>query len=195
MKICPNELKKLLQRQNWMQELRQPSRCINEAIDRSRAHWESYEKINRDFCPEDPVYCISRSGVALSTTADHLTCQAASAGQGRILEVITGGEATSSAVNRIAVQRSGTSITSNSAQTPEKYNTRSPAAAGTYGSGGTQSLSGNPLQVFAVNAFGGFIRWVAAPGEEMYYVNSEVISMRSLSGTSTFSSTIIFEEL
>jgi len=145
MKLCPNELKKLLQRQNWMQELRNPSRCIAEAIERSRCHWEAYEQINRDFCPEDPVYAISRSGVALSTTADHLTLQAASAGQGRILEVLMGGEAAASAVNRVTIQRAGTSITGNSAQTPEKYNTRSPAAAGTYGQTGTQALAGNQL--------------------------------------------------
>jgi hypothetical protein len=47
----------------------------------------------------------------------------------------------------------------------------------------------------AFNAFGGFVRWVAAPGEEIYYVNSEVVSMRSASGTSVVSSTIVFEEL
>lgn len=79
--------------------------------------------------------------------------------------------------------------------TPEKFNSRSPAAAGTYGKAGTQALVGNPMITIAFNAFGGFIRWVAAPGEELYYVNSEVISMRSLSGISTVSSTIIFEEL
>lgn len=164
-------------------------------MERSRKWWTEYEQVNRDFCPEDPVYSIINSGAALSTTGDNLTCQAASAGQGRILEIIIGGEATSSAVNRVFVNRAGTSITANSAITPEKFNSRSPAAAGTYGKAGTQALVGNPMIILAFNAFGGFIRWVAAPGEELYYVNSEVISMRSSSGTSTVSSTIIFEEL
>lgn len=195
MKICPNEIKNLLQKQNWMHELHSPSRCMEEAIERSKKFWPQYEQINRDFCPDDPVYSIIKSGTALSTTADHLTFQAASAGQGRVLELIMGGEATASAVNRIFVQRAGTSITGNAAITPEKFNSRSPAAAGTYGSTGTQALVGNPLTVFAINAFGGFVRWVAAPGEELYYVNSEVISIRSNSGVSVFSSTGIFEEL
>lgn len=170
-------------------------RCYQEAIELATKFWARYEQVNRDFCSDDPVYSIVRPGVALSTSADNLTCQAASAGQGRILEIIIGGEATSSAVNRVSVQRAGTSITGNNAITPEKFNSRSPAAAGTYGQGGTQSLVGNPMLTLAFNAFGGFLDWKAAPGEELYYVNSEVISMRSASGTSTVSSTIIFEEL
>lgn len=194
-KLCPDIIKNELRRQNWLKELRSPSRCYNEAVDRSREFWMEYELVNRECCPDDPVFSIINAGTALSTTADNLTFQAASAGQGRILELIIGGEATSSAVNRVSVQRAGTSITSNTAITPEKFNTRSPAAAGTYGKAGTQSLSGNPMLSMGFNAFGGFIRWVAGPGEEMYYVNSEVISMRSASGTSTVSSTGIFEEL
>lgn len=195
MKLCPDIIKKELRKQEWLRELRCPSRCVAEAIERSRKLWTQYEQVNRDLCPDDPVYSIINAGTALSTTADNLTFQAASAGQGRILELIIGGEATSSAVNRVAVQRAGTSITSNTAITPEKFNTRSPAAAGTYGKAGTQALVGNPMLSIGFNAFGGFIRWVAGPGEEMYFVNSEVISVRSASGTSTVSSTGIFEEL
>ncbi len=194
-KVCPNELKRVLQRQNWRHEMLSPSRTLEEARERSAKAWAMYEQVNRDYCPDDPVYSIINAGTALSTTADNLTFQAASAGQARILELIIGGEATASAVNRIAVSRAGTSITSNTAITPEKFNSRSPAAAGTYGKAGTQSLVGNPMLTLAFNAFGGFLRWVAAPGEEIYYVNSEVVSMRSSSGTSTVSSTGIFEEL
>lgn len=189
------EIKRAIKLRNFMDELRAPSRCMEEALDRGRKTWTMYEQVNRDYCPEDPVYAITKAGTALSTTADALTCQAASAGQGRILEWIIGGEATSSAVNRVGIGRYGTSITGNSAQTPEKFNSRSPAAAGTYGSTGTQALTAGNMLTLAFNAFGGFIRWVAAPGEEMYYVNSEVIALRSLSGTSTCSSTCIFEEL
>ena len=188
-------LKLELRKQAFIHEINSPSRSVGEALERSHKLWTKYEKINRDFLPDDPVFSIIRNGVALSTTADNMTFQAAAAGQGRILEIIIGGEATSSAVNRVAIQRAGTSITGNSAITPEKFNSRSPAAAGVYGATGTQALAGNPMITIAFNAFGGFIRWVAAPGEEMYYVNSEVISVRSLSGTSTVSSTGVFEEL
>lgn len=195
MKICSDLIKKELRRQAWLHEILSPSRCYNEALERSLKLWTEYEKVNRDFCPDDPVYSIVNAGTALSTTADNLTFQAFSAGQGRILELIIGGEATASAVNRVSVQRAGTSITSNTAITPEKFNSRSPAAAGTYGKAGTQALVGNPILSVAFNAFGGFIRWVAGPGEEIYYVNSEVISVRSASGTSVISSTGVFEEL
>jgi hypothetical protein len=167
----------------------------NDALKYSKDFWALYEQVNRVFDPDDPVFSIINSATALSTTADNLTFQAASAGQGRILEIIIGGEATASAVNRIALQRAGTSITSNTAITPEKFNSRSPAAAGVYGKAGTQALVGNPMFSLPINAFGGYIDWKAAPGEEIYYVNSEVVSIRSLSGTSTVSSTGIFEEL
>jgi hypothetical protein len=195
MKLCPDIIKNEMRRQNWLKELRSPCRCYNEAVDRSREFWTDYEQINRELCPDDPVYSIVNAGATLSTTADVLTFQAAAAGQGRILEIIIGGEATASAVNRLAVQRAGTSITSNTAITPEKFNSRSAAAAGTYGKAGTQALVGNPMLSIGFNAFGGFIRWVAGPGEEMYYMNSEVISIRSASGVSVVSATGIFEEL
>lgn len=195
MKICPDNIKKELRRQEWLHELLSPCRCYEEAVNRSRKLWTQYEQINRDYCRDDPVYSIINAGTALSTTADNLTCQAAAAGQARNLEIMIGGEATADAVNRVSVQRAGTSITSNTAITPEKFNTRSPAAAGVYGKAGTQALVGNPMLSLAFNAFGGFIRWVAGPGEELYYVNSEVISVRSASGTSAVSSTGIFEEL
>lgn len=189
------KFKDLLRKEDWMRELRSPSRTFEEALERSHKLWTAYEKVNRDFLPLDPVFSIIRNGVALSTTADNMTFQAASAGQGRILEIIIGGEATASAVNRVVIQRAGTSITGNTAITPEKFNSRSPAAAGTYGQGGTQALAGNAAKTWAFNAFGGFIRDVFAPGAELYYVNSEVISVRSASGTSTVSSTGVFEEL
>lgn len=188
-------MKRSLQESNFISEMSKPSRCLEEALERSRSFWPKYEQINRDYCPEDPVYSIINAGTALSTTADNLTFQASASGQARILELILGGEAAAAAVARVFISRAGTSITANSAITPEKFNSRSPAAAGVYGKAGTQALVGNPLLVLAFNAFGGFIRWVAAPGEELHYVNSEVISMRSNSGTSTISSTGIFEEL
>lgn len=191
---CADVIKRELRRDAWLRELRAPSRSYDEALERSRKLWTAYEQVNRELCPEDPVYSIVNAGATLSTTADTLTFQAASAGQGRILELIIGGEATASAVNRITVGRAGTSITGNSSITAVQFNSRSPNAAGTYGKSGTQTITSTLLSL-AINAFGGMIRWVAAPGEEIYYVNSEVVSVRSASGTSLVSMTGIFEEL
>lgn len=201
--ICPDVLKLEIRKQNRIHEILSPSRCYEEAIERSRRTWTAYEQVNRDFCPDDPVYSITRPGVALSTSADLMDFQAAAAGQGRILELIIGGEATSSAVNRVQLTRGAATTTTNptgySSITATKFNSRSPNAGGSYGSSVTASLASTNLLVYAFNAFGGFIRWVAAPGEEIYYfgdgTNMEWIGMRSLSGTSTVSSTGIFEEL
>ena len=78
--------------------------------------------------------------IRVTHSAHLLRAVAAAAGQGRILELIIGGEAAASAVNRVFVNRAGTSITSNTPITPEKFNSRSPVAAGTYGKAGTQAL-------------------------------------------------------
>lgn len=174
-----------------------PSRCHEEAVARSLGFWPKYQQINDDYDPTDPVYSINRAGAAMSTTADHLHLKAAASGQARILEIIWGGEATTSAVNRAALEQNNATLAGASAITPEKFSSRSAAAAGTYGSGNTSAIlaASTYLMVWAINAFGGFIDWKAAPGEEIYYVNGEVIGLRSLSGTSTFSSCIIFEEL
>lgn len=193
--LCPNEIKNALRAKYFQHEILSPAGSFAEAKDRSAKFWWEYEEINRNFCPDDPVYSIINAGTALSTTADNLTVSAAASGQGRIVEIIIGGEATVSAVNRVSLQRSATALSGSVSITPEKFNSRSPANAGVYGKSNSGSLSGNPMLSLAFNAFGGFIRWVAAPGEEVYYVNSEVISLRSASGTSVVSTTIIFEEL
>jgi len=195
MKLCPDIIKNELRRQNWLKEIRSPSRCYNEAVDRSFEFWTDYELVNRECCPDDPVYSIVNSAAVLSTTADTLTFKAASSGQARILELIIGGEATASAVTRVGVGQLNATLAGQSSITPEKFNSRSPVAAGTYAKANTSALLAGWMLSIAFNAFGSFIRWVAGPGEEMYYLNGEVIGVRSLSGTSTVSATGIFEEL
>lgn len=177
--------------------LREPARCFAEAIERSRNFWPEYEQVNRDYDPDDPTYVITRAGVALSTTADHLHLKAAASGCVRILEIILGGEATVSAVNRIALQRNAATLAGATAQTPEKFNLQSAAAAGTYGFGNTGAIlaAATYLKVWVLNAFGGFDDWKAVPGSEPILNNGEVAGLRSLSGTSIFSSDITFEEL
>lgn len=192
----PNAYKIALRWSDFYNEIRNPSRNIREALERSRKLWSAIENVNRDFLPDDPVYSGVRGGAALSTTADFFTLTAASAGQLRILELIIGGEATASAVNRVNLSTSTGGSTPTTA-TPEKFNSRSPAAASQFATGwSTQpTLSGNPEKVYAFNAFGGFIRDVFPPGAEIYLVNSEQQSLRSASGTSTISGTLVWEEL
>lgn len=119
----------------------------------------------------------------------------------RIVEVFIGGEATASTVNRMTARRSSAVGTTPSAQTPEKLNPRSAAAAATVAT----TFSAEPTTVavalgtWAFNAFGGVIRWVAAPGEELYVVGGTAadteISIESTSGTGLISLDMKFEEL
>lgn len=163
---------------------------------RSAEMWAEYEDINRRLIPEDPVYSGARGGVALSTTADLWTYTAAATGQARALEVSIGGEAAASAVARVGVYNSTSGATPTN-QTLEKFSTRSPAAAGTFATAWTTAptLNTNPVLWMVFNAFGGGDKWVAQPGAEIYVVNSEKISCRSNSGTSTVSGHLIIEEM
>lgn len=163
---------------------------------RSSAFWAEYEDINRRLLPEDPVYSGTRGGVTLATTTDLWTLSSPAAGQLRILESFVGGEATTSSVVRLAVQRS-TGGTTPTNQTPEKFNTRSPAAASTFATtwSAQPTLSGAPNLFHAFNAFGGGDRWVSQPGQEIYLVNAEILSCRSASGTPVVSGHVIWEEM
>jgi hypothetical protein len=171
---------------------------------RSFEFWSEYEWLNRLHLPDDPVYSKTSAGVTLTTTNSLWQLLAAASGQMRVLESYVGGEATTSTVLRFSVARSAAgSGTTPATYTPEKFNTRSPAAATTcYGSataqvawGTTQETLNNPLFFHAFNAFGGTDRWVPQPGEEIYLVNGEYMSGRSLSGTPVVSAHVIFEEL
>lgn len=158
--------------------------------------WSEYEDINRRLLPEDPVYSGSRGGVTLSTTVDLWTYTSAASGQSRLLEFSIGGESTASTVLRLGMYMSSSGATPTN-QTPEKFNTRSPAAAGTFATTWTTqpTLNSNPLFWFAFNTFGGADKWIAAPGSEIYLVNGEKASARSASGTPGVSAHLIFEEL
>lgn len=192
---CDPEAMKLALRVKYKRDtLLAPARCYAEAIERSRKFWPTYEQVNRDYCEDDPVYSTVREGAALSTTANHLHFKAAASGQVRILEIMIGGEAAASAVNRVAFANYNATLAGASSITPEKFNSRSPAAAGTYGHSNTSALLAGNAIAWPLNAFGGFIDWKAAPGEEFYIVNGEVCGIRSLSGTSTCTSTVVFEE-
>lgn len=171
---------------------------------RSFAFWSEYEEINRIWIPEDPVYSKAMTGITLTTTNSLWQLLAPASGQLRLLESFLGGEAASSTVLRFSVARSAAgSGTTPTTYTPEKFNTRSPASAATaYGAvnaqvawGTTQETLNNPLFMHAFNAFGGTDRWVPQPGEEVYMVNGEYMSGRSLSGTPVVSGHVIWEEL
>ena len=139
---------------------------------------------------------------ALANNSYHAVRSANAADIQRIVEVFVGGEATSSTVNRMALRRLSTNATTPTNQTPAPLNYAS-AASNAQGyvaaaTGPTIASTAHLLNL-AFNAFGGLIRWVAAPGEEIYFgtataPNAE-INLDSISGTGLVSTDIKFEQM
>lgn len=126
----------------------------------------------------------------------------AATGLDRITEVFVGGEATSSTVNRMALRRLSTNATTPTDQAPAPLNIYSAAAVAqgyVAATTGPTIASTQHLLNLAFNAFGGLIRWVAAPGEEIYFGTTTApnaqIALDSISGTGLVSSDLKFEEL
>ncbi len=141
------------------------------------------------------IYSISRSNVALSTTADLLTLIANVNRSFRILEISIGGMATASAANELLVMRSSAGVTPSGAVTPVPTNANNGAAALTTATAwATQPTAGVALLRLPVNSNGGIYRWVARPGGEIDVSGSGQISLRSAVGTGTISFHIIVEE-
>jgi hypothetical protein len=168
------------------------------ACDIARSFWAVYERVNRDFLPDDPVYSVVRSGITPVAGSDYFTFVGAASRKARYLELIIGSEGTASAAARAVFQRSSGGTTGGGAQTPEKFDQLSPAS-GVYSNifttwSAQPTLSGNPQVVFAWNAFGGSQDWKAAPGEEITHTTTEQESFRNSAGTAVLSTTAIFEE-
>lgn len=156
-------------------------------------------------------YSLSISGVALSTSLDLKTLVTTATGAGsviRLYEVSIGGEAASSSVGRLVVNRPGTAGVTIGAtvQTPEKVSPSSPAA--TFTCAGTTSavsawstqpvLSTNDALIPIINAFGGVYRWQAIPDSEIVVGTQGAVanlSFRSRSGTPTISGHILVSEV
>lgn len=172
-----------------------------EAVDRAAEFWRFYEQVNRDYCPDDPVYSVVRAGITPVAGNDYFTFITAASIQVRYLELIIGSEGTASAAARAVFQRSTGGTTGGGAQTPEEFNQLSPAASSWWSNifttwTGQPTLSGNPYLVFGWNALGGFVDWKAPPGSEVYQQgSSEQVSFRNAAGTAVVSVTAIIEGL
>lgn len=122
--------------------------------------------------------------------------------QVKVTEVFIGGEATSSTVNRMSVRRISTNISTPTNKTPAPLHPWSAASAANHVSAATTGptiASTVHLLDLALNTFGGIIRWVAHPGEELWALNSTApngeIVLDSISGTGLVSTNMIFEEI
>lgn len=124
----------------------------------------------------------------------------------RVLEFFIGGEASSSSVDSVAVRRHTTHASTPTNRVPASANPSSQASVFQ----GFITASTNPTVAalatiqhvlnFPFNAFGGVVRWVAAPGQEIWiYSNSANTDELSLStigtGTGVVSSHYAVEEM
>lgn len=120
----------------------------------------------------------------------------------KIVDVYIGGEATSSTVNRMSLRRLSTNATTPTDVAPGKLNPLSAAAVSqnySVASTGPTIAATAHLLNLAMNAFGGIVRWAAAPGDEIWATaqtapNGQLV-LDSISGTGVVSTHLHWEEL
>jgi hypothetical protein len=142
-------------------------------------------------------------GATLADAAHHSLRSSTAGRADRITEVYIGGEASSTTVNRMSIRRIATNAGTPTDVVPQPLNPLSVAcdAKGFVAAGTDPILAATPTDLLnlAFNAFGGVVRWVAAPGEEIWILGSTApnaqIALSSISGAGVVSDHIIFEEL
>ena len=142
-------------------------------------------------------------GATALANNSYLDVRTTTASTERIVDIYIAGTATASTVNQMALRRVATTATATPTnQTPAAANTLSIAATTQFHAAATTGptlASTVHLGNFSLNTFGGVVRWVAAPGEEIWATvgsvpNGEIV-LDSISGTGTVSTDIRFEEI
>ena len=143
-----------------------------------------------------PLFTVSRTSTALSTTNDYITIVASSTKPLRVYVVDCKGDGTASAANEVGMYRSTVGVGGGGAITPTKVNSGSAAASfavyTTWSS--SQPTLGVNVWRFSVNANGGIDKFVAIPGAEIPVPVSGQISIRSIDGTSNMIANLLIEE-
>ncbi len=149
------------------------------------------------------AYALSINGATASTSNDTVTLVTTATGAGSniaLYEMHLGGEASTSAVLRLAVDRSTGGTTGSAALTIVKLSPSAPTASFTNFTAwvAQPTLSGSRPLTPTFNAFGGQYKWMAAPDRPIVVGTQGAaanLSVRSLSGTSVYSGTLLIEEL
>ena len=122
-----------------------------------------------------------------------------------VIEVYMGGQATSSAPNYMSLARDSTVATATMSSTGKDAPLHPSTAALTAAAvpftttSGTQPQRSSTLGLLnlSFNAFGGIVRWVAAPGEEIGILGNTAslgeVSLSATSGSGVMGSHIIYE--
>ena len=143
-----------------------------------------------------PLYTVTRTSTALSTTNDLVTVIASSTKPLRVYIVDLKGMGTASAANEVLLSRSSGGTTGGGAITPNPVNAGSGAASFTVNTTwSAQPTIGVNLWRFGVNANGGIDKFVAIPGAEISVPVSGQLTIRSASGTSNVALSMLIEEI
>lgn len=143
-----------------------------------------------------PLYTVTRTSTALSTSNDLLTIIASSSKPLRVYIADMKGMGTATAANEVLMSRSSGGTTPGGAITPSPVNSGSSAASFTTATTwSAQPTLGVTLWRFGVNANGGVDKFVAVPGAEISVPVSGQVSFRSASGTSNAVINVLVEEV
>jgi len=141
------------------------------------------------------IYTASRASSALSTTNDTVTIICGASKTIRIKRIVFGSMGTASAANEIFISRSTGGTTGGGAITPTPHAAEQPASGCTvYTTWSAQPTLNVTILRATLNANGAVWVWVATPGEEIILRNSEQLSIRSVSGTSSVVVDVTWEE-
>ena len=143
-----------------------------------------------------PLYTVTKTSTALSTSNDSITIVASSTKPLRVYMVDIKGMGTTSAANEVLLSRSSSGTTGGGGITPTKLNSNSGAASfSAYTTWSAQPTLGDTVWRFGVNANGGIDKFVAIPGAEIQVPVSGQLSIRSASGTSNVTINLLIEEV
>lgn len=143
-----------------------------------------------------PLFTVTRTSAALSTSNDYLTIVATSTKPLRVYVVDLKGDSNASAANEVLLCRSSSGTTGGGAITPSKTNSNSAAASfAVYTTWSVQPTLGDVMWRFSVNANGGIDKMVAIPGAEIQVPVSGQLSIRSSDGTSNMIANLLIEEV
>lgn len=146
-------------------------------------------------------FAASVDAASPGTTNEVITLTAAASRRAFLHEVSISGMGTASAAGELAVARATTVGVTPTAQTPEKIDPHSAAAASTVATAwSTQPVvSSVKLLRLGVNANGGVYRWVAKPGTEIALFDTTTtgqLSFRMITAAAvTYGVHIVFEEM
>lgn len=143
-----------------------------------------------------PLYTVTKTSTALSTSNDSVTIVASSTKPLRVYMVDIKGMGTSSAANEVLLSRSSSGTTGGGGITPAKLNSNANAASfSAYTTWSAQPTLGESLWRFGVNANGAIDKFIAIPGAEIQIPVSGQLSIRSASGTSNVAINLLIEEV